>query len=245
MKLIKVMHSFRTCQTPMFDEGSYRLSAGRTQRTTVVGQRSCVLCVPLQLYRSVEEMWSGGIQEYVCSLAPPPLPWLISHTPPQVNLYSPPSKRKGPSWPFIFQFRAFLFLQINALQSTLTDVTLHHFHYDPQPLILPLAIRSRHQGRPSLDNILTWMIILGASLVLLSAETLAGRCAHKHSLPCPLQECGYRLVSGSGNDNGTTHSVVVTGHPETVQYLWQRFYAVLNLFTVAADISVPHLVSPL
>lgn len=59
--------------------------------------------------------------------------------------------------------------------------------------------------------------------MVLSAETLAGRGVHMHSLPCPLQECGYRLVSGSGNDNNTTHSVVVTGHPDTVQYLWQRF----------------------
>lgn len=59
--------------------------------------------------------------------------------------------------------------------------------------------------------------------MVLSAETLAGRCVRIHSLPCPVQECGYRLVSGSGNDNNATHSVVVTGHPDTVQYLWQRF----------------------
>lgn len=62
----------------------------------------------------------------------------------------------------------------------------------------------------------------GASLVVLG-ETLAGRRVHKHSLPCPLQECAYPLASGSGNDNNTTHSVVVTGHPDAVQCLWQRF----------------------
>lgn len=50
-----------------------------------------------------------------------------------------------------------------------------------------------------------------------------GSCVHKHSLLCPLRECGYQLVSGSGNDNNTTHSVVVTGQPDAVQYLWQRF----------------------
>lgn len=57
---------------------------------------------------------------------------------------------------------------------------------------------------------------------MLSAETLAGLCVHMHSLLRPQRECGYRLVSGSGSDN-TTHSVVVTGHPDTVQYFWQRF----------------------
>lgn len=59
--------------------------------------------------------------------------------------------------------------------------------------------------------------------MMLSAETLDGHRFHIHLLLCSLQQCGYRLVSGSGNDNNTTHSVVVTGHPNTVQYPWQRF----------------------
>lgn len=58
---------------------------------------------------------------------------------------------------------------------------------------------------------------------MLSAETLAGHRVHIHLLLCRLQECGYQLVSGSGNDNNTTHSVVITGHPDTVQYLCQQF----------------------
>lgn len=59
--------------------------------------------------------------------------------------------------------------------------------------------------------------------MMLSAEIIAGRSVRVHSPLCPLQECGYRLVSGSRNDNNATHSVVVTGHSDTVQYLWQRF----------------------
>ncbi|KAK1896516.1 CUGBP Elav-like family member 5 [Dissostichus eleginoides] len=47
----------------------------------------------------------------------------------------------------------------------------------------------------------------GASLVVLSAEAPAGRRIPS-TLPCPMQDCGYRLVSGSENDHNTTHSVV-------------------------------------
>lgn len=64
----------------------------------------------------------------------------------------------------------------------------------------------------------------GASLVVLGAETQAGLRVHKHSL----RECGYQFVSGSGNDNNTTHSVVITGHPDAGQYLWQRFTLLSN-----------------
>lgn len=64
----------------------------------------------------------------------------------------------------------------------------------------------------------------GASLGLLSAETEAGRHIHTHSLQCSLQECGYRLGSGSESINGTTQSIAVTGHPDTGQYPWWRFF---------------------
>lgn len=83
----------------------------------------------------------------------------------------------------------------------------------------------------------------GASLGLLSAETEAGRHVHTHSLPCSLQECGYRLGSGSESSNGTTQSIAVAGHPDTGQYPWRRFFffaAVLPLAQspVTARVSV-------
>lgn len=73
----------------------------------------------------------------------------------------------------------------------------------------------------------------GASLGLLSAETEAGRHIHTHSLQCSLQECGYRLGSGSESINGTTQSIAVTGHPDTGQYPWWRFFfAALELLVL-------------
>lgn len=100
----------------LFANGGCSQSAGRTR---VTAADACVVL--------------GAV--CVCACAPP-FPPPLSLTQPR-NLYSPSSERKeGPSWPFIFQFRASLFfffffsLQINALQSTLTDVTLHHFHDD-------------------------------------------------------------------------------------------------------------------
>lgn len=74
-------------------------------------------------------MWSGGIQGECVQSGPSPTS--LTHLPhPTSEFIFSLQQKEGPSWPFIFQFRAFLFLQINALQSTLTDVTLHHFHFD-------------------------------------------------------------------------------------------------------------------
>lgn len=67
----------------------------------------------------------------------------------------------------------------------------------------------------------------GASLEAPCAETQAMCPVHKHSL----QECGYQLVSGSGSDSA---ALLVTGHPDTVQYLRRGF------MLLCAATPVPH-----
>lgn len=64
----------------------------------------------------------------------------------------------------------------------------------------------------------------GASLVVLSAETLAGaRYPYTLSTVPAAGMWVSACVWVKERHNNTTHLAVVTGHPDTVKYLWQRF----------------------
>lgn len=140
-------HSFKTRQTP---------SSSWTRDEDECGWILCAVCGSVH-----EHIWHVVWQhseKFVQSSPSPPSSTPLPH--PTSELYSPSSKRMDHLGLSFSSSGLSFFLQINALQSTLTDVTLHHFHFDTLPLILPLAIRSQHQGRPSLDNALTGVIIL-------------------------------------------------------------------------------------
>lgn len=64
----------------------------------------------------------------------------LKPTPP-LNSYSVPNNRKEHLGP-LFSSSGLSLLKINALQSTMTGVTLDRFHFDTYPLILPLTIKS-------------------------------------------------------------------------------------------------------
>lgn len=105
-----------------------KVGAGGTQRATV-GCMGGPVCVALQLYTGAYMRCGPAAFREIYAVQP--LPLSSTHLPhPTSEFIFSLQQKEGPSWPFIFQFRAFLFLQINALQSTLTDVTLHHFHFD-------------------------------------------------------------------------------------------------------------------
>lgn len=180
----------------------------------------CVLCVAV--YKSVYEMWSGSIQGNLCSPAPPPL--LDSSPPSNLRIYILPPAKGRTILAFHFPVQGFPFFAdkcspIHPDRCHIASLPFWYIASDPATCNKePAPGTPLPRQRSDMGD-----YFKGASLVMLSAETIAGRSVRIHSLSCPLQECGYRLVSGSGNDNNTTHSVVLTGHPDTVQYFWQRF----------------------
>lgn len=128
--------------------------------------------------------------------SPTPYPWLISLIQPQ-NLYSPSSKRKGHlGLSFSSSGLSFFADKCSPIHPDRCHIASLPFWYiasdpatcnkEPAPGT-PLPRQHSDMGD----------YFKGASLVALSAETLAGCHIRMHSLPCPLQECGYRLVSGS------------------------------------------------
>lgn len=161
-----------------------------------------------------------------------PLPLFSTHLPhPTSEFIFSLQQKEGPSWPFIFQFRAFLFFAdkcspIHPDRCHIASLPFWYIASDPatcnkEPA--PGTPLPRHRSD-------TGDYFKGASLVVLSAETLTGLCVHVRSPLCSLQEPGYGLVSGSGNDNSVTHWVVVTSYPDTAHDFWQRFMLLSDAF---------------
>lgn len=188
----------------------------------------------------------GSVQEGACArcglaafreiCAGQPLPLFSTHLPhPTSEFIFSLQQKEGPSWPFIFQFRAFLFFAdkcspIHPDRCHIASLPFWYIASDPatcnkEPA--PGTPLPRHRSD-------TGDYFKGASLVVLSAETLTGLCVHVHSPLCSLQERRYRLVSGSGNDNNATHWVVITSYPDTAHDFWQRFMPLSDAFAAAA-----------
>lgn len=197
----------------LFEEGNYNRSR-KCQVSTVVAWRVlCAVCGAPAVCRHVCEMWSGGIQGILC-IPTPPLQLIspIQHR----NLYSPSSKKKnhlGLSFSSSgLSFFADKCYPIHPDRCHIASLPFWYIASDPAT-----CNKEPAPGTPlPRQHSDTGDYFKGASLAMLSAETLAGHRVHIHLLLCPLQECGYQLVSGSGNYNNTTHSVVITGHPDTV-----------------------------
>lgn len=195
------MHSFRTCHIPII-----YLKRGITTKIANVKWQLwlhgwiCVLCMQERIW---DVVWrhSGQFVQFT----PSPSLRLIPPIQPR-NLYSPSSKRKDHlGLSFSSSGLSFFFTDkcypIHPDRCHIASLPFWYIASDPatcnkEPAPgTPLPRQHSDMGD----------YFKGASLVILSAETLAGHRVHVHLLLCPLQECGYRLVSGSGNDNNTTH----------------------------------------
>lgn len=168
-------------------------------------------CVPRG---STEVYMRCGIQENLCRPALPPLPRLISPASLRIYIHLPAKGRTILAFHFPVQGFSLFADKCSPIHSDrchIASLPLWYIASDPATCNKESAPGTALPGQHS-D---TGDYFKGASLSAPSAETLAGRHVHKHEL----QECGYQLVSGSGNDNAMTHSLLVSGHPDAAQYL--------------------------
>lgn len=170
--------------------------SSNTKRGCSGGSVCCVWLCWCTVYRSVCEMWSGSIQGNLCSPAPPPL--LNSSPPSNLRIYILPPAKGRTILAFHFPVQGFPFFAdkcspIHPDRCHIASLPFWYIASDPATCNKePAPGTPLPRQRSDMGD-----YFKGASLVMLSAETIAGHCVHAHRYAC-CRNVGIGLCLGQG-----------------------------------------------